>query len=539
MPLLPRTFLTAILAACFSTSVLAAELSPLAEAAKAVASKLPAGAIVTGERIGDVVSYGSAGHLEPGGIPPEKVVFEIGSISKVFTGLLLAQAVLEGRLKVDTTLKEVLGDKQAFADPAVAAITLQQLATHTSGLPRVPEGLDDGDNPYAGFGREKLSKYLADLKLEGRPPFDASYSNLGFGILGEVLSRTYDKPWDELVHERITGPLGMQDTAVRLSEDLARRFAPAYSKGKAVKPWTFAALAGAGALRSTAADMITFGDALLAPEKTPLKDAIQLLLRPHNRDGTMGFAIGISKLDGETLYEHSGGTGGYRSILQVMPASRRVRVVLINNDMTDASLVVLASRPKEAKAAFKEGKAPADAQLGELTGVYKLGTDAQFTVLSQDHQLHARLTGQTFLPLFAEEQADRFFYKAVAAELQFTRESGKVAGLTLFQNGRELKAVKTADPAPAYHLQPAARLKPYEGSYQMAPGLILTMKVRDNTLFGQLTGQPFLAGYETAPDCFEVADVKASLHFERDAAGAIIAVTLHQNGQDTRAVRQK
>ncbi len=511
---------------------------PLAEAAKKVAGQLEAGGIVTAERTGDKLSYSSAGHVEPAGVPPEKVVFEIGSISKVFTGILLAQAVLEGKLKPDSPLRDLLGKNQIFADPKVAAITPLQLATHTSGLPRIPEGLGSPEDPYASFDRGKLSRYLSKLKLEGSPPFEFAYSNLGFGILGEVLSRLYGKPWAVLVQERITGPLGMHDTTVSLTADQTARFSPPYTEGKPSHRWNFTALAGAGALRSTAADMVRFGDALVAPEKTPIAASLRLMMEPHAPDGSSGFAIAIGKMDGSTVYEHAGGTGGYRSVVQVIPASRQVRVVLINNSSLEAGAVLQATHPAPAPGTFKEGTSPPDDKLAELTGIYTLG-ESRFTILLQNHHLQARLSHQVFMPLFAGEKPDRFFYKDVAAEIGFKRENGAITALTLFQNGREKLAPKTPDPAPAYHLLPASQLKPYEGVYHVNLTLDMTLKVRGNTLFTQLGPSPAMAVYETAPDVFEMADFKATLHFERNAQGGIIGVTSREKGRELHGVRQK
>ncbi|MGH8653652.1 MAG: serine hydrolase [Gammaproteobacteria bacterium] len=305
----------------------------LAEAARSFEKELPKGVIVTAERSGEVIEFAAAGKREHPGIPPERVIFEIGSITKVFTGLLLAQAVVEGNVALDTPIKQLIAPSTKFADSRVGAITLKQLATHTSGLPRMPDNINQGADaadPAAHYDRTKLDAYLASAKLLGEPPFEVSYSNLGVGLLGDLLSRVYGKPWEVLAAEKITGPLGMKDTVVNLSDDQRKRFAPPYAGEQKVKPWALAALAGAGALRSSAADMMIFGDALLAPEKTPFREAFALMLQPQTAEGN-GLAIGIGKLDGKRVFEHNGGTGGYRSSLQALPDSRSVRVVLVNN----------------------------------------------------------------------------------------------------------------------------------------------------------------------------------------------------------------
>jgi D-alanyl-D-alanine-carboxypeptidase/D-alanyl-D-alanine-endopeptidase len=166
------------------------------------AKRLEKGAVVTAEVVKGEVRFAAAGTIEPQGTAPEKVLFEIGSISKVFTGLLLAQAVVEKKVTLDTTLREVMGEKQKFAEPEVASITLGQLATHTSGLPRLPSLMIPAaamPNPYAAFDRAMLDMAVADQKLEGKASYNLSYSNYGVGLLGDLLSRVYDKSWEQLV----------------------------------------------------------------------------------------------------------------------------------------------------------------------------------------------------------------------------------------------------------------------------------------------------------------------------------------------------
>ncbi|MBL9133624.1 MAG: serine hydrolase, partial [Verrucomicrobiaceae bacterium] len=147
---------------CFTLFVAAASAQPvssmtLAAAAEASAKDLARGCIVTGEWRDGAAKYAIAGPDKVKDVPPEKIVFEIGSISKVFTGLLLAQAVLEKKLTFEATLKQALGPKQVFADEKVAAVTLKQLTTHTSGLPRMPDNADFSTrDPYAAYDAAKL-----------------------------------------------------------------------------------------------------------------------------------------------------------------------------------------------------------------------------------------------------------------------------------------------------------------------------------------------------------------------------------------------
>ncbi|WP_395743168.1 serine hydrolase [Prosthecobacter sp.] len=517
----------------------------LAEAAAQMARPLKAGCVVTGERVGDDVKYAISGAApEAAGVPPEKLVFEIGSISKVFTGLLLAQAVVDKKTTLETTLGTLLGERVKFGDPRVAAITLKQLATHTSGLPRMPDNAVAGaleDDPYAGYDEKLLLSYLASARLEGEGPFTFSYSNLGMGLLGHLLGERYGISWDQAVAEKICRPLGMQDTAVQPQAGL--RLATPHDGGKETKPWHFAALAGCGALRSTAADMMKFGEALLHPDKTPLKPAFALALRPQAEAPSLGGQIGLGvlmgKFDGEAALYHDGGTGGFCSGLQVLPAKGIVRVALISSNELAGSQVIAgtaATKPVD-PATQKEITLPAEA-LKQYPGVYELDRDSRFTVLLRDGKLYVNLTAQPFLRAFARAP-DRFFYKAVAAEIAFNRHEGAVQSLTLFQNGNEITAKRSQTPPPDYKLRPGKELQPYAGKYELMGLKPMTVTVVAGTLFAQLEGQPAMPVFETATDRFEYDVVKAVLVFTRDDKQQINGLTLLQNGMTVPAPRVK
>jgi serine-type D-Ala-D-Ala carboxypeptidase/endopeptidase len=176
--------------------------------------------------------------------------------------------------------------------------------------------------------------------------------------------------------------------------------------------------------------------------------------------------------------------------------------------------------------------------MAEYPGVYELDRDSRFTVLLRDGQLWVNLTGQAFLRAFAKAP-DRFFYKAVAAEIAFNRDQGQIQSLTLFQNGRELTAKRTPAPPPNYKLRPAKELQPYAGAYLLMGLKKFTLTVRGGTLFAQLEGQEAAPVFETATDRFEYDVVKAILIFARDDQKQISGLTLLQNGLPISAARVK
>lgn len=318
-----------------AASSLSAQSLTLADQARISSEKLPKGCIVSAERTGNAAPvYSLAGKADTKDVPPEKILFEIGSISKVFSALLLAQAVQAGKVRLDSTLSEVMGKKQRFASEHVAAITLEQLATHTSGLPRLPDNLlagADPADPYAHYDRRLLDNYLSKATLSHAPPFASDYSNLGVGLLGDLLARLQNKSWEQLAIEHITQPLGMKDTCVTLNAEQKRRLAAPHAGASRAEHWSFTALAGCGALYSTAADLMIFAQAISKPADSPLKSLIEMIEKPRDA-GNVGLCLQILNIGGLNSYWHNGGTGGYRSWLSARPDSNRLVVVLINNN---------------------------------------------------------------------------------------------------------------------------------------------------------------------------------------------------------------
>ncbi|TDU81103.1 CubicO group peptidase (beta-lactamase class C family) [Prosthecobacter fusiformis] len=528
----------------FFPLLLLAEDKPLAEVAKEAAKSLKAGGIATAESLDGKVTFAAfSSSRKDEAKYDENMLFEIGSITKVFTGLLLAQAVVEGKVTLDTPISELLDPAFTFADPRIAAITLKQLSTHTSGLPRLPDNHGQGvvgDDPYAGYNEKLLYEFIASAKLKGKAPYPCNYSNVGVGLLGHLLGKVYAMSWEEAIVAKICTPLGLQHTRMTITS-LNLPLATPYDGAKKNVSWHLNAVAGAGALRATAADLLKFGQAMAKPEATPLAKAFALALHPHADAAGPTSKIGLGPFmttrDGLTIYDHGGGTGGYRSGLQVIPEKNIVRVVLINNTTLDPNALILDTRIEPPRVMPKEVKLDAEA-LKDYPGVYILDPNARFTILLHKGQIWNRLTGQAFLPMFAKDK-DQFFFKAVNAEIRFSREGDKIVSLTLFQNGRELVAKRSDLPTPTIALHTAEELKPYAGKYFIFGLTELNVTLHGRTLYAQLSGQEAAPIFDMGRDRFEFDVVEAAITFTRDKDGKIIGLILAQNGGQFPAARQE
>jgi CubicO group peptidase (beta-lactamase class C family) len=244
--------------------------------------------------------------------------------------------VLRGEVAADDPAAKFLPASIKMPDFEGAPITLLDLATYTSGLPRMPSNFapKDWGNPYIDYTAERLYDYLSNHKLGFKPGKHFEYSNLGFGLLGHILELRAGKSYEELVVSRICAPLGMDDTRITLTDSMQQRLAQGHSAGLAPVPnWDYLALAGAGAFRSTANDLLKFLQMCLDPPDTPMAAALKMTLserrpRADQRDVALGWFV--SSQFGDELIWKSGGTGGYAIFIGYSTKTGRNCILLSN-----------------------------------------------------------------------------------------------------------------------------------------------------------------------------------------------------------------
>lgn len=292
-----------------------------------------------------IVQHGEARVFAFGTAKPDSI-FEIGSISKTFTGLILAQMIEQGLVQLDEPVRELL-PAGTVAKREGPEITLLDLTTQHSGLPRMPDNFKptNPDNPYADYGAANLYQYVAEHGLEkvGSPKF--LYSNLGVGLLGQALSNRASIPYPTLLAQQVTEPLGMRDTVVKLSAAQQTRFIQGHAADHSVAhAWDLDALAGAGAIRSTANDMLTYLEAQLHPDKVGSKHSAKERTLPAalklthelRGDALPGMQIGFNWLyvTADGTYWHNGGTGGFSSFAFFNSQGDFAGVVLLNTTVS-------------------------------------------------------------------------------------------------------------------------------------------------------------------------------------------------------------
>jgi serine-type D-Ala-D-Ala carboxypeptidase/endopeptidase len=422
---------------------------------------------IVDERGAHTFGFGRKGAAAPQ--PPDgDTVFEIGSVTKVLTGILLAEMVERGELRLEDPINQFLPNGIGKLEGANREIRLVDLATHTSGLPRMPTNFKpkNDDDPYADYTADLLHEFLKQHagpslaktfgKFLGTKQLPkCEYSNLGVGLLGHLLERKAGRPYEELFCERVCVPLRMESTRLKLDDKLSARLITGHDfDGEPSKNWKFDCLAPCGGVRSTANDLLKLVAANLELHDSPLKAALAKARQKHfTVDADADVGLNWFLLKGDIVY-HSGMTGGYTSFVAFCP-SKKIGVVALADTTVGcglfekvgfALLKALTARETVEPPNIRATEAVKDEVLERYVGQYALVPFVQtFTVTREKDRLYAQLTGQDRCRIYPESDS-KFFYKIVDAQIRFESDKdGKVTRLVLHQHGKDMPAARLAN----------------------------------------------------------------------------------------------
>lgn len=308
--------------------------------------------IATGANVGVVVGVikdgkrqiFSYGEKEPGGleqIEPTSVL-EIASITKTFTAIALADMHLRGELNLDDPIEKYLPAQVKIPSFNGKKITLRHLANHTSGLPRLPSNMDDDAyNPYIGYSGQNMYDFINGYTLDREPGSKFEYSNVGYGLLGQILSIRSKLTYEEMITRNVLKPLGMKHTTVSFTEAQMSNLVRGHHGNKLVESWSKYMeniLQGTGSLISSLDDMLIFLEANMALANNPLKEAISLTHQPtfsHKSEYQDGIGLGwtLVTFDQKNYIWKNGGNGGYTSFIGFDESSKTGVVILSNSSM--------------------------------------------------------------------------------------------------------------------------------------------------------------------------------------------------------------
>jgi CubicO group peptidase (beta-lactamase class C family) len=408
-------------------------------------------------------------------------VFEIGSISKVFTTTLLADMAERGEARLYDPVSKFLPASVFVPVRNGKEITLKDLATHSSGLPRMPGNFAPNTVvarkvlgcPFCGFDKvvpelferysvEDMYRELSNYRLTRDIGSKFEYSNWGVALLGHVLALRAGMEYEALMKTRIAQPLQMDHTAVVLTAGMKEHLATAHNKdGKPTPNWDMPRFAGAGGIRSTANDLIKFMQANLGLIPSPLSAAMQRAQQPayqccgKHPEVEMGLGWFFRPQFNGKIIEHSGSTGGYESVMLLDTDKRRGVVILANSSifirdiahhLLDSQQYPIADDPKRRKAI------PIDpAVLAPFTGDYQLRTEEVLSITSEGDKLFAAFDGKKKVQIFPETP-NRFFWRIPDAKDSMkvrnvratfvTNGNGQVTHLVLHRESEYVPAAK-------------------------------------------------------------------------------------------------
>ncbi|MCO8121913.1 beta-lactamase family protein [Stieleria sp. TO1_6] len=385
----------------------------------------------------------------------DHTVYEIGSISKVFTGVLLADAVVQGKVKLDQPMAQLLPAGSQIRQVGDKPITLRDLATHRSGLPRLADNMVNiaGENPYADYTSKLALEFLQNHQPTRAPGEKMEYSNFATSLLGFLLCNQQSVSYDQLLHSRISGPLMMQETTVTEDANVLKRLAQGHrSPGNSTSTWEFADMPGAGGIRSSIADMMRFAQANLDPPNDAIGKAIELAWQQHQPSQGDAFAMGLGwhlARDGQTRW-HNGQTAGFHSMLMVNRNIPAAVVVLSNTAVLEIDVLgedfmrMLAGSPVKPKQIEEQVRVPVE-KMQKLEGRYQLAPTFIFDVKVNDGKLMVGVTNQPTFQVYPKSETE-WFYKVVPASLVFKADSkGDFNQLELLQNGVRQTAKRIAN----------------------------------------------------------------------------------------------
>ena len=389
---------------------------------------------------GDKVVYHCVGQFsakDPRTITPD-TLFEIGSITKAFTAILLADAVERGEIRLDDPIGEPF---------AKSAITYRQLATHTSGLPRMGPGIffKEADNPLADETLARLCTSFATAASTAKPSRPL-YSNFGFAVLGQAVAFAAKDTWASAMKSRVLAPLGLRDMWLSVSEADHERLAPGHSEGRRVPHWDFDAYAPAGAIVSSARELSRLASAMLGALDTSVKPALARSMTRVVWEDEPRTAFGLAWLlelrAGRQLVSHAGVTLGFQAFIGIN-AEKNLGVVVLSNDVSPIEPLAYALLNGKKLPVRRQEQPEVRLTIQELdsyVGHYQLAPSLVIEVRRDEDMLVVQLTGQESKRVYAEAK-DRFFYRAIKAQYTFERDStGVVTAVVLRQNGRDLRA---------------------------------------------------------------------------------------------------
>jgi D-alanyl-D-alanine-carboxypeptidase/D-alanyl-D-alanine-endopeptidase len=469
-------------------------------------------------------------------------LFQIGTITKTFTSLLLADAVLSGKVTLDTPIGEILGT--LGVEPNNPSITLLDLATHTSGLPRRPDNLRASNklDPYRYYDEARLHSFLQNHQPISTPGERFGYSSIGISLLGYLISVVQGESYANLIRTKITGPLGMRSTFVDLNKESQQRILPGHNNLYSQVPdWQLQTMAPALGIYSTLDDMVTFVQANLAAPEGNLGERLALAKKSHRNTNSTGSSVGfgwmIREYDDQRVYWHNGIVAGHRGFVGYMDGFETGAVVLSNAVFSEVD--VLGAHLLSTDVTLPEIADDEGGDYHDYLGIYHVKTALSFKITADSHDLYWQATDQPRSKLESSSE-DVFMVTDSDIRISFQRgKRGDVVAIELWENEAVLKGKKAGRELDRTVMRIAREtLDTYVGLYRLTLEIFLKVTREGTALFLQITGQEIQQMFASTETRFFVEGSDAEIEFNGRQTRPASSLTLIKDGRQ-RAKRHR
>ncbi|HEX6833475.1 MAG TPA: serine hydrolase domain-containing protein [Rudaea sp.] len=477
------------------------------------------------------------GHPAPTG----ENAFEIGAVSEIFAGLVLAQDAVAGKLSLRDSVRKLLPSDAVLGDARLGEVTLEELITHRSGLPAIPPNLfpADADDPYADYGEAQLLGLLANYHPASFEK-TSGYSPLDVGLLTLLLAKRHGQNAPELIKAQVFAPLKMTHATFVDPEGLLAGSA----LGLGAPHWHYSSLIGAAGVRATLPDLLAFLRQNLSPDSNALRSALLLARQPRAQGEIDGVGLGWNVREpkddahGWPLVWRASETGGFSAFIGFRTDRQRA-LVLLSNTAGDLATLGLSWLNDEAPPPAPRGaRPPALSTLVGYPGLYRITNGNELTVRASGAGLTLQIAGQPPWRLRGYED-DAFVGNGGAVGVSFMREIDHITGLVLRLGGEHISAERLSARAPRLERSSvaveAAELARLTGTYQLDANTLIRIDAVPGALTLQMTGsaRSLIAPY--APDRFADADNSYDVTFQRDKSGAPVGLVVNLAGVERRA----
>lgn len=518
--------------------------------------------LIDGENV-EYFSYGTA-DLKTGAKVDENSIFEIGSISKTFTGIMVADEVVNGKMNLSDPISKYLSEYTKVPSRNGRSITIKDVATHSSALARMPDNFapENPNNPYADYTIEMAYEFISGYELPRDIGEKYEYSNLALGMLGHILELQYKKNYEAILVDKIANTLGMDNTRVVFTPNMIKHLAKGHDNGEEVENWDLPALVGAGGIRSSTVDMVKYIQANMGVHKSALYKAMQLTHKTAYENEDQKFKMGLTwhfDNDGEII-QHGGATGGYRAFAGFVRGTEKGVVVLSNSTegigdigmklldetfnlkmpkisiATDLEKEITKNGLEKAIEFYKKAKIEKtdkyefnDGELNNLGYAYlgKKDLETALTIFKLNVEMYPKASnpydslGEILLMQGDTINAIANYKKSV--ELNPASEGGiKILESLGIAKEDLVKEVSVS----------AEILESYNGKYELGPGFFITVTNKGQRLFALPTGQGQAELFPKSDTEFYLKIVAANVTFKVDENGKVQSLTLFQGGRE-------